>query len=108
MRLTRKEARGLGIKEEAAERKERPAISHKEGSYAWACSQGWHLATTGARGEFVYAWKVQAGRVLRTATLPCGAGDDLGAHYRPACAAVARKEWTEERQCGLGRPRKGT
>lgn len=96
MRLTRKEARRMGIKEEATERRPHAPVAHKEGSYAWACSQGWQFGTTGARGEFVYAWKMEQGTRLRTATLPCGAGDDLGAHYRPACAAVARKEWTEE------------
>jgi hypothetical protein len=94
MRLTRKEARRMGITEEATERQPRAPVAHKEGSYAWACSQGWQFGTTGRRGELVYAWKAEKGVLLRTPLFPCGAGDDLGAHYQPACAAVARGEYS--------------
>jgi hypothetical protein len=86
----------MGITEEATERQPRAPVAHTPGSYAWACAQGWHLATTGGRGELVYAWKMEQGTRLRTATLPCGAGDDLGAHYGPACAAIARGEYEDQ------------
>ena len=95
MRLTAKEARRLGIRAERAERQERAPVEHREGSYAWACSLGWQFGTTGSRGELVYAWKAEGRRVLRTATYPAGAGDDLGSHYKAACEAVVRGEYAE-------------
>jgi hypothetical protein len=94
MRLTRKEARRLGIKDEAP-RVERSPVVHTPGSYAWAGAQGWMLATTGIRGELVYAWRANGPRLWRTADYPAGAGDDLGSHYRAACAAIARGEYAE-------------
>lgn len=78
-------------------KKEHPTPSLN--SYAGLSQIGWSFATTGERGHLIYAWRVDKGRVLRTPTYPCGAGDNLGSHYRPAIEAINRGEYEEKEQC---------